>query len=640
MSLEAALDDERKEVLALLEANTRANSGRSGSPHVGGRAMSPGMSPVRSMLDVGGPHVADWSHLGKKKRNSSRGSNPSSPPPSARSFGGSSVDPESQYQFSMLPTIEAHSMPKRVSQGGKASNTVKPRAMSSVFGDQSGKAVSNRDRDRHGSFNGPYQSKKASSPGPGRSQSPGGRMLNTNSMNLMASPNKYVTDSGKVIDMSSAYRKLSDANLSRSGGSLSSLPNRKGSSSTKGQSLAPGGGVRLATDDFGDDEAAVESSDNDDSEDSDVDGWGGAKRRGRQRRRSDGSEGKGPKSLLAAAEEERKDVSSSRRVRSMLEPDVTITGPDGTPLAGEKMSNKKSGVHPHTNFDQGGSAVSTPYNSDTEADLSELKSAQLLSMNISPIQSSPEAHRCVRQIVRGNYGKFLRDAENGLRRQRVYLVATDISEEAAYALEWTIGTVLRDGDTLLAVYAVDEEVGVGGTDTPGGSVPMTAQQESDSLLKTLSNHQGFEAEGPGPSPLSNSVSASETDTNTMNKAEKDRYQAAVEVSDRCVKLLRKTRLQVRVVVEVFHCKSPKHMLTEVIDFLDPTLVILGSRGRNALKGVLLGSFSNYLVTKSSVPVMVARKRLRKHSKYKRKNLRLSNVISPSNNGRLVNAKID
>ncbi|KAH0276845.1 hypothetical protein KCU71_g17751, partial [Aureobasidium melanogenum] len=73
-------------------------------------------------------------------------------------------------------------------------------------------------------------------------------------------------------------------------------------------------------------------------------------------------------------------------------------------------------------------------------------------------------------------------------------------------------------------------------------------------------------------------------------------------------------LQVRVVVEVFHCKSPRHMITEVIDFLSPTLTILGSRGRSQLKGVLLGSFSNYLVTKSSVPVMVARKRLRKHSK--------------------------
>jgi hypothetical protein len=293
MSLEAALDDERKEVLALLEANTRANSGRSGSPHVGGRAGSPAMSPVRSMLDVGGTHVADWSHLGKKKRNTSRGSNPSSPPPSARSFGASPVHPESQYQFSMLPTIEAHSMPKRVSQGGKASTTPKPRAMSSVFGDQAGKPLSNRDRDRHGSFNG-YQSKKDSSPGPDRSQSPG-----------MPSPNKYVTESGKVIDMSSAYRKLSDANLSRSGGSLSSLPSRKGSNPAKGETLAPGGGVRLATDDFGDDEAAVESSDNDDTEDSDADGWGGNKTRGRQRRRSDSSEGKGPRSLLAAAEEER-----------------------------------------------------------------------------------------------------------------------------------------------------------------------------------------------------------------------------------------------------------------------------------------------------------------------------------------------
>jgi nucleotide-binding universal stress UspA family protein len=198
--------------------------------------------------------------------------------------------------------------------------------------------------------------------------------------------------------------------------------------------------------------------------------------------------------------------------------------------------------------------------------------------------------------------------------------------------------VLRDGDTLLAVYAVDEELGVGGEGsvTPGGP---TAQQESDQLKRTLSNHKFDGAPGPGRSPLSNSISATDVDLESMSKSEKERYQAAVEVSDRCLKLLRKTRLQVRVVVEVFHCKSPKHMITEVIDFLEPTLVILGSRGRNSLKGVLLGSFSNYLVTKSSVPVMVARKRLRKHSKYKRQNLRLSNVISgPS--GRLANAKID
>lgn len=231
-------------------------------------------------------------------------------------------------------------------------------------------------------------------------------------------------------------------------------------------------------------------------------------------------------------------------------------------LSGEKMSSKKTGVHPHTSFDQGGSGVSTPYNSDTEADMAEIKSAQQLSLNVSPIHSSPEAHRCVRQIVRGHYSKFLDDAENGLRRQRVYLVATDLSEEAAYALEWTIGTVLRDGDTMLAVYAVDEETGLGGTDTPSGG--PTAQQESDSLMKTLSNHDALSADGHGSSPLSNSVAASDADVEAMGKAEKARYEAAVEVSNRCIKLLRKTRLQIRVVVEVFHCKSPKHMITEVV----------------------------------------------------------------------------
>lgn len=54
---------------------------------------------------------------------------------------------------------------------------------------------------------------------------------------------------------------------------------------------------------------------------------------------------------------------------------------------------------------------------------------------------------------------------------------------------------------------------------------------------------------------------------------------------------------------------------------------------------MLGSFSNYLVTKSSVPVMVARKRLRKHSKYKRQNLRMSNVLTGAGD-KLANAKID
>lgn len=93
-----------------------------------------------------------------------------------------------------------------------------------------------------------------------------------------------------------------------------------------------------------------------------------------------------------------------------------------------------------------------------------------------------------------------------------------------------------------------------------------------------------------------------------------------------------------------------------IDYIEPTLVILGSRGRSALKGVLLGSFSNYLVTKSSVPVMVARKKLKQHSSKKKKssvfavgtggsvNVRLTNNLVPGPKGRsggsLALAKVD
>lgn len=56
--------------------------------------------------------------------------------------------------------------------------------------------------------------------------------------------------------------------------------------------------------------------------------------------------------------------------------------------------------------------------------------------------------------------------------------------------------------------------------------------------------------------------------------------------------------------------------------------------------VILGSFSNYLVTKSSVPVMVARKRLRKQGKYKRTAVRQVNNLSNPSARSLVNAKVD
>ncbi len=77
----------------------------------------------------------------------------------------------------------------------------------------------------------------------------------------------------------------------------------------------------------------------------------------------------------------------------------------------------------------------------------------------------------------------------------------------------------------------------------------------------------------------------------------------------------------------------------VIDHVKPTMVVMGSRGRNALKGVLLGSFSNYIVERSNVPVMVARRKLQK-SKHKDLNPRLANNLRDHEGEQLSHAKVD
>ncbi|KAL1858642.1 hypothetical protein Plec18170_002844 [Paecilomyces lecythidis] len=320
--------------------------------------------------------------------------------------------------------------------------------------------------------------------------------------------------------------------------------------------------------------------------------------------------------------------------------------------APEKSSSKKSGVHPHTSFDYTASTVNTPYGSDDEADLSDIKQAQNLSIHLSPIDTSVP-NRAIRTVIRGDFTRLQQEANEGKRRQRKYLVATDLSDESVYALEWTIGTILRDGDTLFAVYAVDEEVGTGKDAELGAGVQSVQIGEGAKAMQDSAAIVGSQTEKTAVSAatsflphvlaarLGSAASdsrSSSVDSRALSKAELERIHAVEKISQTCIKLLRKTMLQVRVAVEVIHCKSPKHMITEAIDGLEPTLVVLGSRGRSALKGVLLGSFSNYLVAKSSVPVMVARKKLRKHAKYKNTHIRLSNNLTTPR--KLAFAKVD
>jgi hypothetical protein len=43
------------------------------------------------------------------------------------------------------------------------------------------------------------------------------------------------------------------------------------------------------------------------------------------------------------------------------------------------------------------------------------------------------------------------------RKSRSYLVACDFSDESYHAIEWTMGTMMRDGDKLYVATAVNRE---------------------------------------------------------------------------------------------------------------------------------------------------------------------------------------
>ena len=287
--------------------------------------------------------------------------------------------------------------------------------------------------------------------------------------------------------------------------------------------------------------------------------------------------------------------------RSLLdEPEITVTTPSG-----ERVKHSKPVIHPNTSFDNPpGTGTHTPIDSDTEADLTDIKRAQKLSFAMTQIMDTPEAHRTIQIITRGEYAKLVQEAEEEHRPPRKYLVATDMSEESTHALEWAIGTVLRDGDTLLAIYCVDEETGMGDSsqvpDEPramreqaaaintvtSSKMPITPSGTNLPLRpsQAASSESAGAGAGAGSASTNNNLSPAPSLSRERSKAEDDRYNAVLSISERVTKLLRKTRLQVRVIVEVLHCKNPKHLITEVIDLVNPTLVILGSRGRSALKG--------------------------------------------------------
>ncbi|KAL7420704.1 hypothetical protein Q5752_004655 [Cryptotrichosporon argae] len=174
--------------------------------------------------------------------------------------------------------------------------------------------------------------------------------------------------------------------------------------------------------------------------------------------------------------------------------------------------------------------------------------------------------RCTITLTHGDPDGAL---ERSGKRMRRYVVLSDLSEESRYAIEWAIGTVARDGDEVFLISVMEAE----------DKVDPKEWNNKDKQRKVL--------------------------------VQKERQTTALLLAKQVTGLLQRTRLNITVTCQALHAKNARHMLLDLIDFLEPTMAIVGSRGLGKLKGILLGSTSHYLVQKSSVPVMVARRRLKR-----------------------------
>lgn len=66
--------------------------------------------------------------------------------------------------------------------------------------------------------------------------------------------------------------------------------------------------------------------------------------------------------------------------------------------------------------------------------------------------------------------------------------------------------------------------------------------------------------------------------------QKERQTTCLLLTKQVAGLLQRTQLHITVTCQFLHAKNARHMLLDLIDFLEPTMVIVGSRGLGKLKG--------------------------------------------------------
>lgn len=246
-------------------------------------------------------------------------------------------------------------------------------------------------------------------------------------------------------------------------------------------------------------------------------------------------------------------------VKSLIEPERSPSRPH----------QKSNEVHPPSNFGRSGpTAADFAGEDDVEADIQKAKN---LGLNISPLDDSIQ-DRCVRMVIRGDWSRIQGEFENNNTSPRLYLVCTDLSMEATYAMEWTVGTMLRDGDTLLAIHAIEDENAPKESEGNAQVMAESAKAATDaSDTMEMLTRQTTDLEKTPLRKQTKFVPAIEAPTltgsmnlKTVSKKEKERFAAIDEITENFLKLVRKTPLQVRCMIEVIHCKSPKHLILNAV----------------------------------------------------------------------------
>ena len=292
-SFETVLEEERREVLALLEKRPSRRPKRAGSSTNPRRASSPlrmSQRPVRSMLDIGNGSA-------------------STQPPTARTSteGLQEVSTRSMLDIDSSESADASETETSANGPSKGSHLHHRSLSDTTF----------RPADLH-SLDADFILSSAyklsgylsSNTGPPKRNTQAGKVTKNSSSprsSITPDPNKLVFSDGRAVDKSSAYRRLSDSNLATPGhrSSISSSGNSSGRASS-GDATKPGRPILKNHNATPEDEEAVAESSEEDGGSSDEERHRGRKKEPRDVGQSEGKPltvrvSKGPKSALGRA---------------------------------------------------------------------------------------------------------------------------------------------------------------------------------------------------------------------------------------------------------------------------------------------------------------------------------------------------